>query len=163
MISACGGTTNSNNTASSTPEKTPVVETVKNNGPTLTPVLKAYCEAWKKNDEAALRKVYSADTIADFEKTMKLDNFKSKKLTEFLRDDWVPGDLCEVINEEITGDRALGKIKTPAMPGGATIEFVKESGEWKMTNKIPGSVTQSTPSVPTANGAPANAPSNVKK
>lgn len=153
MISACGGDTISNNTASSTPEKTPVIETVLNNAPTLTPVFKAYCEAWKKNDEAALRKVYSADTIKFFEETMKEDKFKSKKITEFLQDERVTGDLCEVINEEITGDRALGKIKTTAMPGGVTIEFVKENGEWKMTNKVPGSVTQSAPSVPTANGA----------
>src|SRR5688572_25583489 len=84
FISACGGTTetpangtnavnapNSNtsvNKANGGPlaAQTPAAEQTTNNAPTLTPVYKAYCAAWVKKDEAALRKVYSSDTIKEF-------------------------------------------------------------------------------------------------
>ena len=81
ILSACGDstTTNSNNTASNRPANvnstgngvltptTPTPEATTNNAPTLTPIYKAYCAAWVKKDEEALRKIYSSDTIADFE------------------------------------------------------------------------------------------------
>ena len=141
-LSACGGGANSpaNNSAINstnpleTTKKTP--EATTNNAPTLTPVFKAYCDAWVKNDEAGLRKVYSADTIKGFEEEMKEE--KAKSLIRFLEPtDKVSGDPCEVTNEKITGDKAVAKIRSNKYPNGIEVEFVKENGEWKMTNRSP--------------------------
>ncbi|MEO6051798.1 MAG: nuclear transport factor 2 family protein [Pyrinomonadaceae bacterium] len=145
-LSGCGGTapansttkiantanTNANNPLQTT---TPVTDQTTNNAPTLTPVYKAYCDAWVKKDEAALRKVYSQDTIKYFESQMKADGVKS--LMKFLEDDNVSGKLCEVRNEQITGDKAIAEIRSDSYPNGIKIEFLKENGEWKMTNKSP--------------------------
>ena len=157
FLSACGGaaptpntaangTTNSNN-AGETTKKAP--EATTNNAPTLAPVLKAYCDAWVKNDEAALRKVYSAEVVKEFEAEMKEE--KAKSLIKFLEStDKVSGEPCELTNETITGDKAVARMKTNKAPNGMSIEFVKEGGEWKMTNRSP-EVTGVKPSAPAAN------------
>jgi hypothetical protein len=125
-------TTNSNNPLETT-KKTP--EPVNNNAPTLTPVFKAYCEAKIKNDEAGLRKIYSQATIKHFEEEMKKEKIKS--LTKFLDVDKVTDKLCEITNEKITGDRAIARIKYDSYPNGIDVVFVKENGEWKMTDESP--------------------------
>lgn len=148
---ACGGpaTENSNsskknpannvsNSVSSNPLETKKSEpvTTTNNAPTLTPVFKAYCEAWTKNDEAALRRVYSKDTIKFFEDQMKLE--KAKSLIKYLEPtDKVSGNPCEATNEKIEGDKAQARIRTDKYPNGIEVVFVKEDGEWKITNKSP--------------------------
>ena len=147
-MSACGGAApansvkNSNtatvkpNTNSSLETKKNEPETVTNNAPTLTPVFKAFCDAWTKNDEAALRKIYSQDTIKFFESQMKAD--KAKSLVKYLEaTDKVSGTPCEVTNEKIDGDKAVATIHSDKYPRGIPIVFVKENGEWKMTNKSP--------------------------
>ena len=145
-LAGCGGTTPANSTANvaitanTSPNNplqtsTPVPEQTINNAPTLTPVYQAYCDAWVKKDEAALRKVYSQDTIKYFESQMKADGVKS--LMKFLEDDNVTGKLCETRNEQITGDKAIAEIRSDSYPNGIKIEFLKENGEWKMTNKSP--------------------------
>ena len=111
------------------------VEEVKNNAPTLSPLFKSYCEAWSKNDEAGLRKIYSQDTLKFFESQMKLDKIKS--LIKYLEEDKVTGNLCEVINEKIEGDRAVARIRFDKYPNGIPVVFLKENGEWKMTNQSP--------------------------
>lgn len=159
LLSACSGAaptpntaanamTNTNN-AGETTKKAP--EATTNNAPTLSPVLKAYCDAWVKNDEATLRKVYSAETIKEFEVEMKEE--KAKSLIKFLEStDRVSGEPCELTNETITGDKAVARMKTNKAPNGMSIEFVKEGGEWKMTNRSP-EVTGVKPSAPAANAA----------
>ena len=122
-----------NNTALNT-SKTPT-EATTNAAPTLTPVFKAYCDAMTKKDDAALRKVYSAATLKSFEADMKADNEKS--LSKFLEVDQVSNELCEVRNEKIEGDVAIAEVKTKGMPNGAKIKFVRENGEWKLTNESP--------------------------
>lgn len=114
---------------SSTPEPT------VNNAPTLTPVYKAYCAAMEKKDEAAIRRVYSSDTIRDFEKKMKAMGIKS--LMEYLEDDKASSSLCEVRNEKIEGDLATAEVRTTGYPNGLVAVFVKENGEWKLTNRRP--------------------------
>lgn len=121
------------NTAMNPTVKTP--EPLSNNAPTVTPVFKAYCDAMTKKDEAALRKVYSAATLKSLETQMKADN--AKTLIEFFADEQVSNDLCEVRNEKIEGDVAIAEVKTKGMPNGVKIKFVKENGEWKITNEIP--------------------------
>jgi hypothetical protein len=149
FIAACGDsatTTTSNNAAANRPAngntsvngltpQTPTPEATSNNAPTLTPVYKAYCAAWVKKDEAALRKVYSSDTIADFEKTMKEDGIRS--LADFLSDDKASNELCEARNEKISGDTATAEVRTLGYPNGIVVVFVKENGEWKLTNRRP--------------------------
>ncbi len=159
-MSGCGGTgptnANSGNTNAVNGNTNPLDPTkatpdpTTNNAPTLTPVFKAYCDAWVKNDETALRKVYSSDTIKYFEGQMKEE--KTKSLLKFLEDDKVSGKLCEVRNEVITGDSAVAEIRADAYPNGIKIVFVKENGEWKMTNKSPAidSVKQTTTNSNTA-------------
>ncbi|HLA94482.1 MAG TPA: L,D-transpeptidase family protein, partial [Pyrinomonadaceae bacterium] len=110
-------------------------ESTANNAPTLTPVFKAYCAAWVKKDEAALRRAYSSDTIKDFEREMKNDDIKT--ISEFLADDSVSNELCEVQNERVNGNNAAAEVSTRAYPTGITIVFLKENGEWKLTNKRP--------------------------
>ena len=124
--------TNSNNPLAAT---TPTPETTSNAAPTLTPVYKAYCAAVVKKDEAALRKVYSTDTIKFFEEEMKADGVKS--LMEYLADDQVTNELCEARNETITGDTAVAEIRSAGYPNGIKVVFVKEGGEWKLTNRSP--------------------------
>jgi predicted lipid-binding transport protein (Tim44 family) len=157
----CGGTAPSANKAAANANSDPLATTkpkteeVTNNAPTLSPAVKAYCDAWAKNDEAALRKVYSSDTIKDFEQQMK--DAKEKSLLKFLEDDKVAATPCEATNEQITGDNATVRIVLSIYPKGLKVVFVKENGEWKLTNKVPDidSVTKS--------AANANTPSDKAK
>lgn len=153
LLSACGGTTetsntninaanaNVNKTSTATNKEnplaaqTPTPAATTNDAPTLGPVYKAYCEAWEKKDEKALRNLYSADTIRDFERQMKEDNIRS--LTEFLAEDNASTSLCEARNEKIAGDTATAEVRTKGYPNGITVVFVKENGEWKLTNRRP--------------------------
>lgn len=148
FISACGSepTANNANTANAntankpansadplagtTPEKAQTT----NNAPILTPVLKAYCTAKVAKDEAALRKIYSSETIAQFEKEMKQDGITS--LVEHLSVDDVAAEPCEARNEVINGDEATAEAHLKFAPQGIRLVFVKENGEWKMTNRI---------------------------
>lgn len=150
LLAGCGGngvntsnanagtTANSGNTNTSDPlattKKTPEASAT-NAAPTVSPVVKAYCDAWVKNDEAALRKVFSSDTLKSFEADMKAE--KEKSLLSFLQDEKVSGTPCEASNEEITGDTATAMVKTNKTPNGVKRVFVKENGEWKLTNKVP--------------------------
>lgn len=115
--------------------KTPAPEVTSNNAPTLTPVFKAYCAAVVKKDEAAIRKAYSADTLKNMEGQMKADGVKT--FAKFLELDKVTNELCEVRNEKIDGDSAVAEVRTEGYKTGVKIVFVKEGGEWKMTNKRP--------------------------
>jgi hypothetical protein len=162
LLAACGAgggntTTPNTNTATANTNSTNPLNTntappeeVSNNAPTLTPIFKAYCEAWVKNDEAALRKVYSADTIKQFEGEMKEE--KTKSLLKLLSADKVSGTPCEVRNEKITGDTATATIVSNKMPNGVKVVFVKENGEWKLTTKSPtiDAVTKAQPAANTA-------------
>ncbi len=153
IFAACGGTdtpqnaantanganvTNANTTNVDSPlaVTTPTPAATTNDAPTVGPVFKAYCSAVEKKDEATLRKIYSAETLKDFEQTMNEDGIDS--LAEFLASDGVSSALCEVRNEEITGETAVAEAKTKGMPNGAKIVFVREGGSWKLTNRVPG-------------------------
>ncbi len=147
--SACGSESGenagSNSTASASPsasaaniddpfneiEKTPTPEK-KVEAVTLKPVVVAYCEAMRKMDEAGLRKVYSAATIRSFESDMREEGIQS--IAEYLKNEPV-GDKCEVVNERIQGSVGEALVTTKTYPNGIMIKFVKEGGEWKMTNQ----------------------------
>lgn len=150
MFAACGGSTetppntanttanaNKSNTntedplavATATPEQT------TNNAPTLTPVYKAYCTAKASKDEAALRRIYASDTIRKFQADMKETG--DKTLVDYLSTEQVSPDLCEVRNEQITGDTAVAEVRSKAYPNGIKLIFVREGGEWKLTDRSP--------------------------
>lgn len=128
------GATKPNNTGSIT-TTTPTPEATTNDAPTVKPVFQAYCDAWTKKDEAALRKVYSQASLKFFETEMKAENEKS--LFKHLDADVVSNKLCEIRNEKIEGDVAIAEAKTEGAPNGYKIKFVRENGEWKLTNEFP--------------------------
>lgn len=149
MLAGCGGTetpsnantagvnANTGNTSRSNADNalavtTPTPDQIINNAPTLTPVYKAYCAAVVKKDEAAIRKFYTTDTLKSFEDDMKAENIKT--LNEYLANDQITNEVCEVSNERITGDRAVAKVRTKGYPNGYEVLFIKEGGEWKMSN-----------------------------
>lgn len=99
---------------------------------TLKPVVSAFCEAMRSKNEAGLRKVYSRATIRSFEEDMRADGVTS--LWEFLSSEPV-GEKCAVVNERIQGEVGEALVSTQTYPNGVMIKFVKEDGEWKMTNQ----------------------------
>ena len=133
---------NANNPLATT--KTPEVSTT-NNAPTLAPVVLAYYEALKKKDDAALKKIYSQATLKSLEADMKDE--KQTSLAAFITElEPVPDKPFEVRNEQINGDTAIAEMRGGSYPNGIKIKFIKENGEWKMTNESPEvqSVKQST-------------------
>ena len=148
MMAACGGSDTPANDAGSTANTanapransnnpvavtTPTPDQVTNNAPTLTPVYKAYCSAVVKKDDAAIRKFFTADTLKHYEEQMKDENIK--KLSEYV--DPVTNEVCEVSNERFKGDKAVAKVKTVSYPTGFDVLWIKENGEWKMSNITP--------------------------
>jgi hypothetical protein len=87
---------------------------------------------------------------------MKAEGIKS--LAKFLENDKL-GAKCEIRNEEIKGDTAVAEIRGDSYPNGLKAVFVKENGEWKLTNKSP-ALDNMKPSTSTGTSAnpPANAP-----
>ena len=112
-------------------EKTPTPE-AKVEAVTLRPLVAAYCEAMRKKDEAGLRKVYSAATLKSFEENMRAEGKSS--LADYLSIEPV-GNKCEVVNERIQGNVGEALVSTETYPNGISLKFVKEGGEWKMTNQ----------------------------
>ena len=151
LMAACGGdapnkNTNTNsvnvnvaskNTNNPLAITTPTPAATTNNAPTLTPVYKAYCDAAVRKDEGALRRLFSADTIRSIEASLKADGEKNPTLLKYLEDEQVTNDLCEVRNEQISGNEALAEVRTKGAPNGLMLVFVKEGNDWKLTNRSP--------------------------
>lgn len=124
--------TNSNNPLA---VSTPTPAQVQNDAPTLGPVFKAFCAAVEKKDDAALRKVYSSESLRDAQKIMDEDGISS--LGEYFSQDGTSSELCEVKNETINGDTGTAQVTTKSMKSVGVV-FVKEDGQWKVTNRVPG-------------------------
>ena len=111
-------------------------EATTNQAETIKPVVMAYYEALKKKDDAALRKVYSRETLKSLEADMKSEG--SKSLAQFITElEPAPEQPFQVRNERIEGDTAIAEIRGGAYPNGIKIKFVRENGEWKITNESP--------------------------
>jgi hypothetical protein len=135
------------------PTAKPVADTI-NNAPTLAPVVQAYYDALKKKDDAAIRKVLSAEFIKTLEADMKEEGKKS--LSAFIAElDKVPEKPVEVRNEKIEGEKGVAEIKGGVYVNWTPISFVKEDGVWKMSNESPDitSVQKPTNSATTTNKA----------
>ncbi len=133
-VNSNASTAPNSNSAIATTTATPATTT--NNAETIKPVVMAYYEALKTKNDAALKKVYSKKTLASLEKDATEEGKKS--LVEFLTElEPVPAQPFEVRNEQINGDVAVAEIRGGSYPNGIKIKFVKENGEWKMTNESP--------------------------
>lgn len=142
ISNANAATANASNPLATT--KTPEVSTT-NNAPTLAPVVQNYYQALQKKDDAALRRIYSQAALKSLEADMKAE--KKNSLVEFITElEPVPDKPFEVRNEQIQGDTAIAEMRGGSYPNGIKIKFVRENGEWKMTNESPEiqSVKQST-------------------
>ncbi len=49
----------------------------------------------------------------------------------------LPDKPFETRNEQIQGDSAVAEMRGGSYPNGIKIKFVRENGEWKMTNESP--------------------------
>jgi hypothetical protein len=106
-----------------------------NDAPTIAPVVHAYYDALKKKDDAALRKVLTAEFIKSLEEDMKAE--KKKSLAAFVAEtEKIPEKQVEVRNEIINGDKASAEIKGGTYINWTKFNFIKENGEWKRTNKF---------------------------
>ena len=125
--------TNSNNPLAT--NRTPEAATA-NNAPTLAPVVQSYYDFWKKKDDAGLKKIFSQATLKSFETDMKTD--KKSSLSDWLSsNETLPDKPFEARNEKIENDAAVAEIKGGSYAVWTPVKFVKENGEWKMTNESP--------------------------
>ena len=151
FLIGCGTSENSNTAANTKPSaansvtsnilnpldttKAPEAVTT-NNAPTVAPVVQAYYAALKTKNDAALKKIYSQETLKSLEADMKDE--KKTSLSAFITElEPVPDQPFEVRNEQIQGDSAIAEMRGGSYPNGIKIKFVRENGEWKMTNESP--------------------------
>ena len=111
----------------STPTPVPTVEAV-----TLKPLIDSFCKARRAKDEAALRKQYSAATLKNLIAAAQAEG--KKTITEYLEAEPV-GEKCNIVNERIVGNTGEATFSTESYPNGITWNFVKENGEWKLTDQ----------------------------
>lgn len=103
---------------------------LNHSSPTAT--FKAFYEASKKKDAAAMKKTLSKGTLDLFDRFAKAQN---KSVDDILKDvdkDATAEKLPETRNEKITGDNATLEIKNDKTGQWDSLPFVKENGEWKV-------------------------------
>lgn len=133
-VNSNASTAPNSNSPIATTTATPAQTT--NNAETVKSVVMAYYEALKTKNDAALKKIYSKETLMSLQKDAAEEGKKS--LVEFITElEPVPAQPFEVRNEQVNGDVAVAEIRGGSYPNGIKIKFVKEDGEWKMTNESP--------------------------
>ncbi len=110
-------------------------ESTANQAETVGPVLRAFCDAMTKKDEAALRAVYSSSSLKDLDSKIRAAGVKT--IVEYLEAEQISNKLCEVRNEVVTGSTATAEIRTEGAPNGFKVKLVKEGDAWKLTNESP--------------------------
>jgi hypothetical protein len=118
----------------------------ENAAPTITPVVRAYYDALKRKDDAALQAVLSAAFIKSVQDDMKAEK-KTGMAAYLAQYDTIPEKPVEVRNERIEGDKAVAELKGGAYIKWTAFSFIKENGSWKFTGGSPeiDSVKQSSP------------------
>ena len=104
-----------------------------NKAETLKPIVLAYCSAINSGDDSALRSIYSQASWRALSSDAASEGQKS--VAKFLSESEPVGKTCNVINERISGPVAEAVVITETYPKGVPLKFVKESGNWKMTNQ----------------------------
>ena len=98
-----------------------------------TATFKAFFEAQKKKDVAAIKKTLSKASLALLEKAAKAQN---KTLDTGIAEGFAGGskteEMPEARNEKIDGDNATLEIQDTDTKKWETMYFVKEDGEWKV-------------------------------
>jgi len=120
--------------------KNPLETTVANTAPkelneavTLKPIVDAYCAAINSGDDAALKNIYSKASWNALSADSRSEGQKS--VAKYLGDSEPTGGKCRVVNEKMSGDVAEAIVITQTYPKGVPLKFVKEDGNWKMTNQ----------------------------
>ena len=107
-----------------------------NAAPTLAPIVQNYYEALRNKDDAGLRKVLSQSTLKSVEADMKEE--KKTSLSAFIAElEPAPAKPFELRNEKIEGETGIAEIRGGSYGVWTPIKFVRENGEWKMTNESP--------------------------
>ena len=122
---------NANNPLAAT---TPTPEQTTNNAPTFAPIVGAYYDAVKKKDDAGIRKVLSAAHVKQLEADMKEE--KHTSLAAYLNSIEDLTTPVQVRNEQISGDKGTAELKGGAYLNWTKFPFVKENGEWKISNNF---------------------------
>ena len=147
LIAGCGGpaaNTNTNvnnvnaNAANSHGQMTTTRndEPTENNAPTLGPVVQQFYDALRDKDDAKLKETITADFQKTLEEDMKSKNQKS--LAAFVAEsDYRPGQVIEVRNEKIQGDKAVAELRGGAYKNWTSFSFAKENSKWKFTGGSP--------------------------
>lgn len=104
-----------------------------NDAPILGPIFEKYCDALQQKNDAALESLFALKTLKNFRKGMRSERVRS--ISKYLENDRAMGCIAE--NEEFIGDAAAVTILSNKYPYGIMIQFVKESGNWKITDQPP--------------------------
>jgi ABC-type oligopeptide transport system substrate-binding subunit len=102
---------------------------------TPTEAFKAFYEASKNKDVAALKKLMSKATIAEMERKAKDIN---KPLDDYLADEsqrGLPQTAPETGEEKIDGDTATVQFRFEKSAKWGMAPLIKEDGEWKINFK----------------------------
>lgn len=102
------------------------------NSSSPTKTFKAFFEASKKKDTAAMKKSLSKGTVDMFEKLAKEQNKSTDEMLKGIDKDGKDEKIPETRNEKITGDTATLEVKNEKTDKWDTLPFVKEEGEWKI-------------------------------
>src|SRR6476620_478875 len=97
-----------------------------------TATFKAFFEASKKKDTAAMKKSLSKGTVEMFDKLAKEQNKSTDEMLKGIDKDSKDEKIPETRNEKITGDTATLEVKNDKTDKWDTLPFVKEDGEWKI-------------------------------
>ncbi len=135
-VNAVNANAEPNSSGATTVTKKPEAETT-NNAPTLAPVVQAYYDALKKKDDAGLKKVLSQDVIKSTQADMKDEKAAGTMAAYLAETDTIPEKPVEVRNEKINGEKAVAEVKGGAYLVWSPIAFVKEDGQWKLSNENP--------------------------
>jgi hypothetical protein len=102
------------------------------NSSSPTKTFKAFFEASKKKDTAAMKKSLSKGTVDMFDKLAKEQNKSTDEMLKGIDKDGNAEKIPETRNEKITGDTATLEVKNEKTDKWDTLPFVKEDGEWKI-------------------------------
>lgn len=138
FLGACGSPQTNNNTAivnqptnqtKAVNENAPPSQISSNGSPTET--LKTFAAATKRKDAETIKKTLSKSTMKVIEESAKQQNISvNEMLTK--AEDPEGGDLPELRNEKIDGDKATLEVKNDVSGEYDVMPFVKEDGGWKI-------------------------------
>jgi hypothetical protein len=148
LVASCGGTpannesnlnSNSGNSVAGNHAPMPIprnTEPTENNAPTLAPIVQQFYDALRDKDDAKLKETMTAKFEKTLEDDMKSQNEKS--IAAFVaKTDYRPGQVIEVRNEKIQGDKAVAELRGGAYKNWTAFEFAKENGKWRFTGGSP--------------------------